>query len=85
MLAFTDAGSFYSSLSSLLSNWSSLQGVCTLFTHLHQGGGISPPLCRMDGMEVLFLVFPMNTFAVVTDPIMRELFRECGLMAFLDQ
>jgi hypothetical protein len=38
----------------------------------------------MDGMEVLFLVFPMNTFAVMTDPIMREFFRECGLMAFLD-
>jgi hypothetical protein len=32
-----------------------------------------------------FPSFPMNTFAVVTDPIMRELFRECGLMAFLDQ
>jgi hypothetical protein len=71
--------------SPLLSNLSSLQGVCMLFTCLHQGGGISPPLCRIDGMEVLFLVFPMNTFAVVTDPIMRELFRECGLMAFLDQ
>ncbi len=71
--------------SPLLSNLSSLQGVCMLFTCLHQGGGISPPLCRMDGMEVLFLVFPVNTFTVVTDLIMRELFRECGLMAFLDQ
>ncbi len=78
-VAFIPAGS------SFLSNWSSLQGVCMLFTGLHQGGGISPPLCRMDGMEVLLLVFPMNTFAVVTDPIMRELFRECGLMAFPDQ
>ncbi len=45
--------------SSLLSNWSSLQGVCMLFTCLHQGGGISPPLRRMDAMEVLFLLFPM--------------------------
>ncbi len=85
MLAFTDAGSFYSSLELIIGQLVIIARGMHVIAHLHQAGGISPPLCRMDGMEVLFLVFPMNTFAVVTDPIMRELFRECGLMGFLDQ
>jgi hypothetical protein len=85
LLAFTDAGSFYSSLESIIEQLVIIaRGMHVIYTSASRGWNNSS-LVQNGLYGSPFPNFSYEHLRCMTDLIMRELFRVCGLMAFLDQ